>query len=235
MGKFAWAAMTSALSAFAFLVAPPAMTVGGDASPGDAYMFGTNGSCSLAFPVEYGDGSAGFLTAAHCISHNAPLEMEVNGERAELHRVAGRVDSEVTNDEVSRDIALVGVSENTSTTNQVGGGYRIGEVVSAVEVAKRIGTRVCKLGARTAVTCGTLESVNGEMIEVRGVYSASSPIVDHGDSGGAMYLMEGFSTARPLAVVSHGEHLPNSSEMDPNVLYGHMVAPTLERWELSLR
>lgn len=230
--RFAVVSLTVIL-AFAFLVAPPALTVGGDASPGDEYLFG-NGGCSLAFPVKYGEGSRGFLTAAHCLAHGVPLEMDSNGKRFTLSRVASRVDSAIDDDEVSRDIALLGVSDELTVTAKVGGGFTVGDVVSAEEALRSIGSRACKFGSRTGMTCGVIESVNGEMVKVRGVYAAASPIVDHGDSGGALFLMEGFSTIRPLAVVSHGEHLQGQDVIDQNVLYGHLIAPTLLRWDLAL-
>lgn len=49
-----------------------------------------------------------------------------------------------------------------------------------------------------------------------------------------MFLMDGFSTVRPLAVVSHGEHTRGQNALDPDVVFGQLIAPTLQRWGLTL-
>lgn len=194
-------------------------------------------TCTSAFVVERRDTSErGILTAGHCLlmgARNAMLE----ASPAQLGIVGNLLDLSVsqdpsTLDEWERDGAMVTLPTGTPHTARVGGAWEVGDAISSQELREMSGIPVCKLGAVTGLTCGEVTNASGEFVTVADMNADEDHRISYrGDSGGPMFVFEG-STVRPVAVVSHG--LRTDGDLDPRFVTGQLVAPLLDRWELSL-
>ena len=207
--------------------------------------------CTLAFLVQDTNTKQyGMLTAGHCgessLAHVAgcnPVECDEQSTLVTQSRTSVRTfsngniitDIKVVGDAFTRDIALIYINTDIEVSSRMDGRHPLGAVVTAAELERLVGERICKIGATTGVTCGVILSVNGEFVTAKNHQSTNSaPVALRGDSGGPMFMFDEHGRVRPVAVVSHGDWVPAANTFDPTIVHGQLIAPVLDRWNLEL-
>lgn len=195
--------------------------------------------CTSAFVVERNDTSErGILTAGHCLLAGARNVM-LGGSQHVLGIESNLLDLSVsqepsTLDEWERDGAMVTLPPLTPYTARVGGMWEVGNAITAQELRGLTGTSVCKLGVITGLTCGEVIKVTDEFVTVINMSSNEGHrIAYRGDSGAPMFIFDGRDRVRPVAMVSHGLRT-DEDDLDPRIVTGQLVAPLLDRWDISL-
>lgn len=207
--------------------------------------------CTLAFLVQdINIDQYGMLTAGHCgessLAHVAgcnPVECDEQSTLVTQSRTGVRTfsngniitDMKVVGDAFTRDIALIYINTDIEVSSRMDERHPLGAVVTAAELERLVGERICKIGATTGVTCGAVLSVTDEFVTVKSHQSTtSSPVALRGDSGGPMFMFDEHGRVRPVAVVSHGDWVPAANTFDPTIVHGQLIAPVLDRWNLEL-
>ena len=233
-----------------------ALTITEDLSPGqEFYVRSAAGRmtniCTLAFLVrDTNTNQRGMLTAGHCgessLAHLASCgtgecgteNILVTQSRTGIHTFSnGNIitDIKVVDDTFTRDIALIYINPDIEVSSSMDERHPLGGVVTAAELERLVGERICKIGATTGVTCGAVLSVTDEFVTVKSHQSTtSSPVALRGDSGGPMFMFDEHGRVRPVAVVSHGDWVPAANTFDPTIVHGQLIAPVLDRWNLEL-
>ena len=231
-------------------------------APGDAYYQLADNKynrCTAGFLVKDTDGNFGILTAGHCdireFDKPGPNGLCVSkvdpNERAHLcHRVGHIADADL-NDDIAREHArgeiggfkyavldydasvdpdhfgaddgLISINSNIRVTSKIAGNRAVTEAVDGQQIRDSfIGSKVCKYGAVTEETCGTIVSSTDTVVSIYGASFA------HGDSGGPVYIVTDADRVIPIEVVS------NSTYGDPHRFYAALIAPMLDKWNLTL-
>lgn len=129
---------------------------------------GAEGSCTVSFV----DPQTPYLayTAEHCHPHGTPTAVTIG--RTQI----GNYIPQISNEKL--DIIAIRLNSGAHGNTVL----RTGEPILGSR-APVMGAHVCKYGARTGQTCGTVKSVNGDSLDV-------TMVADHGDSGGPVYERE---------------------------------------------
>lgn len=207
--------------------------------------------CTLAFLVlDTNIDQYGMLTAGHCgessLAHVAgcnPVECDEQSTLVTQSRTGVRTfsngniitDMKVMDDTFTRDIALIYINTDIGMSSRMDKRHPLGAVVTAAELERLVGERICKIGATTGVTCGAVLSVTDEFVTIENLQATTSaPIALRGDSGGPMFMFDEHGRVRPVAVVSHGDWVPAANTFDPTIVHGQLIAPVIDRWNLEL-
>jgi hypothetical protein len=200
----AGAAMTCALAfAGAALAAPPP-------APGILVSDGIT-KCTTGFAAQGNDGSYYLFTSGHC-DHAAPFTYD---ENVPLGHITA---SEVLGD--LKDAAIIRLDPGVGAPGGDVAGQRVRGVLSASQI--KAGMPFCKLGAMTGETCGTVNSIDGEVVE-------ANVFAQPGDSGGPGYVKNADGTVTAVGLV-----MSTSLAGDPNTTYFVLVQPLLGRWGVHI-
>jgi len=220
-------------------------------------------ACSAGFLVADRDtGRIGFLTAGHCdprtdalfdengdcldrgsglpfskcsvpklaaaLKHGAvPIGGFAAGWMEKSPRVKGKTRR------ILFDGALIDAPQSVPMSSRVDGRWPIGPTFSTEEITKLEGSKACKFGATTGLTCGTIFGIDNGFVRIDDWEATEdSRLVYFGDSGGPVFVFEN-GYARPLGVTTHGAP-GGSTGISPNVLFAQPIEPLLRLWNLEL-
>jgi hypothetical protein len=156
------------------------------------------GGCSVAWPVRDRGGNDGILTAGHCIDGDGEVWLHAGRSlgRAAMRREAPWDFGVIRHDPSGG--AKLGVK-----VNLYDGSY----ATLAGHSFAPVGSVVCKSGAASRLTCGTITaerlskvnngSITGDLVGVR-------MCSDYGDSGGAVFVPYADGTVTALGIVTGG-------------------------------
>ncbi|MCV7028436.1 S1 family peptidase [Mycobacterium sherrisii] len=192
----------TALAGTAQAVEPPA--------PGIQVSDGIT-KCTTGFAAQGGDGGYYLFTSGHC-DHGAPFTYADN---VPLGTVTS---SEEEGDR--HDAAIIRLDPGAGPPVGDVAGQRVQGVASASQI--KPGTPFCKLGAITGETCGAVQSIDGEVVEVH-------VFAQPGDSGGPGYVKNADGSVTAAGLV-----MSTSLAGDPNTTYFVMVQPLLDRWGVHI-
>ncbi|MBB5912430.1 hypothetical protein BJY24_001297 [Nocardia transvalensis] len=135
--------------------------------PGMAVHTGDE-QCSVALTGHIG-GTGYAVTAGHCFEAGARVYADTNA-------LIGIFESGVPDGAADAlGVALIRLTDEVSAVATTG---RLS--ITAVDTDPVVGQRVCKTGARTGTTCGTIR-------DAAATHLLTTFAVDHGDSGGVVY------------------------------------------------
>ena len=175
--------------------------------------------CTLGFVVQDSHGAPGALTAGHCKRDDdsaMALQRTPNGDVAVGEYARWEVHPGF------RDVGLVTLFPPTQVLSSDVDGKRVSKVLTPADLRNTPDTVLCKSGARTGVSCGTIVYLDNYEVRFRAWD-------DLGDSGSPVYA-----------------HLPDGTVGAVGVLYGHsddaagriihatLLAPVLRDWGLQL-
>ncbi|OMC56936.1 trypsin [Mycobacterium sp. IS-836] len=170
-------------------------------------------SCTAGFAAQGNDGSYFLMTSGHCDAHDGSVW--TYGNDVPLGRISA---SEQEGDK--RDAAIILLDPNLGApVGDVGGRYPVRDVLSLPQI--KVGMPFCKIGAVTGETCGTVTSIEGDVVEAS-VYSLK------GDSGSPGFVKNADGTVSAVGL------LMSSPEGDDNTTYFALVNPLLGRWGLRI-
>lgn len=171
-----------------------------------------SGSCTAGFAAQDVDGRYYLLTSGHCDAGDG--SEWTYGSDEPLGRVSASVD-----DGDQMDAAIIRLDPDTPSPAGGVGGYRIRDVLGPAQLQK--GMPFCKIGAVTGETCGTINNIDGNVVEA-GVYSLE------GDSGSPGFVKNPDGTVDAVGI------LTSSPEGDDYTTYFIMVQPVLAQWGLTI-
>lgn len=167
--------------------------------------------CSTGFAAQGGDGGYYLFTSGHC-DHGAPFTYD---ENVPLGHITA---SEMLGD--LKDAAIIRLDPDIGAPPGDVGGQRVRGVLSASQI--KSGMPFCKFGATTGETCGSVRSIDGEVIE-------ANVFAQPGDSGGPGYVKNGDGSVTAVGLV-----MSTSLAGDPNTTYFVLVQPLLGRWGVHI-
>ncbi|WAC91162.1 S1 family peptidase [Mycobacterium sp. Aquia_213] len=167
--------------------------------------------CTTGFAAQGGDGGYYLFTSGHC-DHAAPFTYD---ENVPLGHITA---SEVLGD--LKDAAIIRLDPGVGAPGGDVAGQRVRGVLSAGQI--KSGMPFCKLGAMTGETCGSVKSIDGEVIE-------ANVFAQPGDSGGPGYVKNADGTVTAVGLV-----MSTSLAGDPNTTYFVLVQPLLGRWGVHI-
>ncbi|MCV7409883.1 trypsin [Mycobacterium florentinum] len=167
--------------------------------------------CSTGFAAQGGDGGYYLFTSGHC-DHGAPFTYD---ENVPLGHITA---SEMLGD--LKDAAIIRLDPDIGAPPGGVGGQRVRGVLSASQI--KSGMPFCKFGAMTGETCGSVKSIDGEVIE-------ANVFAQPGDSGGPGYVKNADGTVTAVGLV-----MSTSLAGDPNTTYFVLVQPLLGRWGVHI-
>ncbi|WP_096284112.1 S1 family peptidase [Mycobacterium ahvazicum] len=167
--------------------------------------------CTTGFAAQSGDGSYYLFTSGHC-DHGAPFTYD---ENVPLGHVTS---SEMLGD--LKDAAIIRLDPGVGAPGADVGGQRVRGVLSASQI--KAGMPFCKFGAMSGETCGSVKSIDGEVVE-------ANVFAQPGDSGGPGYVKNPDGTVTAVGLV-----METSLAGDPNTTYFVLVQPLLGRWGVHL-
>jgi hypothetical protein len=167
--------------------------------------------CSTGFAAQGGDGGYYLFTSGHC-DHGAPFTYD---ENVPLGHITA---SEMLGD--LKDAAIIRLDPDIGAPPGDVGGQRVRGVLSASQI--KSGMPFCKFGATTGETCGSVKSIDGEVIE-------ANVFAQPGDSGGPGYVKNADGTVTAVGLV-----MSTSLAGDPNTTYFVLVQPLLGRWGVHI-
>ncbi len=197
--------VAAAVSATPALAAPPPM-------PG-IEVDHDNVNCTAGFAAQGNDGGYYLMTSGHCDGHDGSAW--TYADDVALGRITA---SEQEGDK--RDAAIIRLDPAVGApAGDVGGRYPVRDVLAQNQI--EVGMPFCKVGAVSGETCGTVKSVEGDVVEAS-VYSLN------GDSGSPGFVKN------PDGTVSAVGLLMSSPDGDDYTTYFAMVQPVLGRWGLRV-
>lgn len=129
--------------------------------------------CSVGIIAKMGP-TAYAVTAGHCYEAGAPVS-NAAGDRIGVFD-AGVPDTGTTFQQARFGFGLVRLTGGAQPSGSFDR-YKL----ETIDFHPHEGEQVCKVGARTGLSCGTIAAVGGQHIVVRGIN------LDHGDSGGIVF------------------------------------------------
>jgi hypothetical protein len=171
-----------------------------------------SGSCTAGFAAQGDDGSYYLLTSGHCDAGDGAEWTYGNDDS--LGQITASED-----DGDQKDAAIIRLDPGTPAPVGDVGGYPVRDVLSAGQLAK--GMPFCKIGAVTGETCGTINNIDGDVVEAS-VFSLE------GDSGSPGFVKNPDGTVSAVGI------LTSSPENDDYTTYFMMVQPVLAQWGLRI-
>jgi len=171
-----------------------------------------NGSCTAGFAAQGNDGSYYLLTSGHCDGGDGSEWTYGNDDP--LGQISASED-----DGDQMDAAIIRLDPGTPEPIGGVGGYQVRDVLGPGQLEK--GMPFCKIGAVTGETCGTINDINGNVVEAS-VFSLE------GDSGSPGFVKNPDGTVSAVGI------LTSSPENDDYTTYFIMVQPVLAKWGLRL-
>jgi hypothetical protein len=171
-----------------------------------------SGSCTAGFAAQGDDGSYYLLTSGHCDAGDGAEWTYGNDDS--LGQITASED-----DGDQKDAAIIRLDPGTPAPVGDVGGYPVRDVLSAGQLAK--GMPFCKIGAVTGETCGTINNIDGDVVEAS-VFSLE------GDSGSPGFVKNPDGTVSAVGI------LTSSPENDDYTTYFILVHPLLAQWGLRI-
>jgi len=171
-----------------------------------------NGACTAGFAAQGNDGSYYLLTSGHCDAGDGSEWTYGNDDP--LGQISASED-----DGDQMDAAIIRLDPGTPEPIGGVGGYQVRDVLGPGQLEK--GMPFCKIGAVTGETCGTINDINGNVVEAS-VFSLE------GDSGSPGFVKNPDGTVSAVGI------LTSSPENDDYTTYFIMVQPVLAKWGLRL-
>ncbi|WAC92202.1 S1 family peptidase [Mycobacterium sp. Aquia_213] len=171
-----------------------------------------SGKCTAGFAAQGDDGSYYLLTSGHCDAHDGSTW--TYGASVPLGTITA---SEKEGDK--RDAAIIRLNPAVGVPTGGVGGLMVRDVLGSSQL--KVGTPFCKLGAVTGETCGTITSIDGDVVEAS-VFSLG------GDSGSPGYVKNDDGSVSAVGI------LMSSPEGDDNTTYFTLVQPLLGKWGIHL-
>lgn len=172
-----------------------------------------NNLCTSGFAAQGDDGSYYLMTSGHCDAHDGSVW--TYGDNVPLGPI-----TQSEHDGDARDAAIIRLDPGVGApTGHVGGRYVVRDVLSASQI--QVGMPLCKIGAVTGETCGTVKDVAGDVVEA-GVYSLN------GDSGSPGFVKNPDGTVSAVGLLS------SSPDGDDYTTYFALINPLLGRWGLHV-
>ncbi|MGB9306767.1 MAG: S1 family peptidase [Mycobacterium sp.] len=168
--------------------------------------------CTAGFAAQGDDGSYYLFTSGHCNHPEGSPWTYAQG--VPLGRITA---SEEQADRL--DVAIIRLDPGVGVPASDVSGMPVRDVLDVNQI--QVGTPLCKLGAITGETCGTVTSTDGELLV------ASVP-AKPGDSGSAGYVKNADGTVSAVGVLS------GSLNDDLKTTVYVLVQPLLGRWGLRL-
>lgn len=201
--------MAAAVTGAAMLFAGTAL---GNPTPG-MEVSDEESSCTAGFAAQGGDGKYYLLTSGHC-DHGDGSQW-TDASDAPIGRI---VASENNGDD--RDAAMMLLEPSVGVPNgDIDGRYRIRDVLSVFEI--KVGMPFCKVGARTAETCGTVTGVGNNVVTTN-LFSLE------GDSGSPGFVMNPDGTVSAVGILQGG---PDGDDYTTDFI---LVGPLLRQWGLRI-
>lgn len=144
--------------------------------------------CTVGLVGERADGTRFVVTAGHCVVARTPVYSGESGQKIGHYRVwQAETSGEITND--ASGFAVLELSPEVSLSSRVN--IDDGRAVSLrlQNVNAKVGESVCKFGAVTGYTCGTVTYVGDRQIIIEGMESIN------GDSGSPVFRVNRDGTA----------------------------------------
>ncbi|MEB3022967.1 MULTISPECIES: chymotrypsin family serine protease [Mycolicibacter] len=173
------------------------------------------GSCTAGFLAKNRRGHAVLFSAGHCGQGEGTwltMAAETGGDVpvaefvvTEFEGIAGE----------ATDIAVLKPAKGVDATGKIGGQIPVSGSVSSIAE----GDTLCKMGAVTGLDCGPVVSVSASKVK----FAAT---VEHGDSGGPVFIMRKNGTAAAVGLIirKSGDALP----------IAELIGPWLDRWKLTV-
>ena len=171
-----------------------------------------SGSCTAGFAAQGDDGSYYLLTSGHCDAGDGAEWTYGNDDS--LGQITASED-----DGDQKDAAIIRLDPGTPAPVGDVGAYPVRDVLSARQLAK--GMPFCKIGAVTGETCGTINNIDGDVVEAS-VFSLE------GDSGSPGFVKNPDGTVSAVGI------LTSSPENDDYTTYFILVHPLLAQWGLRI-
>lgn len=169
-------------------------------------------ACTAGFAARDADRNYYLFTSGHC-DHPVGAQW-TDSQGAALGHIT------VSEDEGDqKDAALILLDREVGTPVTAVGGAPLRDVL--VPSALHAGLPICKLGAITGETCGTITSVEDRLV-------ITSVPAQPGDSGSAGYVKNSDGTVSAVGVLS------GTLGDDVNTTVFFLVQPLLHKWGLSL-
>lgn len=183
--------------------------LGGRVGPGEAIITASEKKCTLGFVFIGSDGAPAGLTAAHCGSNGDAVSTK-SGVRIGTIVARGA-------DDVALVRFLPGIDVRAGVPH--GGRYRVVEgVVSLDEIPA--GATICTYGDVTGESCGV---ATGRVGDAK-LYERTH--VDHGDSGGPVFLPTADGGVTAVGVIS------GFLTHDPTTSVGESISSYVTQWAL---
>lgn len=178
-------------------------------------------SCTSAFAAHGNDGQYYLMTSGHCDAHDGST-WTYGPDNAPLGKVSTQ-EYEV-NDETGtqrKDAALIRLDPSVGVpSGDIEGKYPVHNTLSFSQI--KAGTPICKVGAVTGETCGTITATEGDYVVQTSVYSLP------GDSGSPGFVKNPDGSATAVGI------LTSSDEGDDHTTYFILVQPLLAKWGLQI-
>jgi len=171
-----------------------------------------SGSCTAGFAAQGDDGSYYLLTSGHCDAGDGAEWTYGNDDS--LGQITASED-----DGDQKDAAIIRLDPGTPAPVGDVGAYPVRDVLSAGQLAK--GMPFCKIGAVSGETCGTINNIDGDVVEAS-VFSLE------GDSGSPGFVKNPDGTVSAVGI------LTSSPENDDYTTYFILVHPLLAQWGLRI-
>lgn len=169
-------------------------------------------SCTASFAAQGDDGGFYLMTSGHCDHHDGSVWTYAGG--APLGRITAS-----ENDGANKDAAIIRLDPAAGAPIGDVGGRPVRGVFGAGEI--QAGMPFCKLGAVSGETCGTVSSVEDDVVTAS-VFSLK------GDSGSPGFVTNPDGTVTAVGI------LMGSPQGDDNTTYFVLVSPLLGKWGLRL-
>lgn len=193
------------------------------ASPG-AYLVSTsmaaNGQpyqCTAGFTVRGPDGAPAMLTAGHCDRdpvNDTVLQRTPSGDRVIGRYVRWEVIPGV------RDVGLVDLAGSSVPLVSQVDAMHVSRVMTADDL-RREQPQLCKSGARTGVSCGSITAVTDTQVSFRAWD-------DLGDSGAPVYARQADGTVAAVGIL-----FAHSDDMFGRIVHATLVDPVMAQWGLQ--
>lgn len=184
-----------------------------------------NTSCSAGYFVTSADGRRFNLTAGHCGQRGNSIYVDISGQGSTYF--GSVTDSGYTStdgqvhEDSDHDYGLVSIDGSAAKwSSAMPFAQKLSGYLTADQLATRR-PRICRLGARTGLSCGAMVAVNDDG------YVTYRSIADHGDSGGPVFAMIG-DALYAVGVDSSGE------DEDATLAAAQLIAPAIQHWGLTL-
>ncbi|MCS0635720.1 S1 family peptidase [Streptomyces sp. LP05-1] len=163
---------------------------GGDVVGGQKWVPGSEGACSIGFPVTRSGGGRAFLTAGHCTNDANQAAYGKDGSRIGTSNRGGT--GSVNSGE--GDFGIVEVDQSAWRLVPKVAGWGQGDIAVTGSAEAVVGTSICRSGQTTGLRCGQVTKVNQTVDYgnvVIGGLSFSSACSAGGDSGGSYVTASG--------------------------------------------